>query len=181
MLGGPGASVPLIQAGPRAVAPLGADRRPATGGRVDASKELGSACKSKAQGPERAGGKTRSFLVLISTGESLQARKPNLAAFLGSGLPTKAANPLERQADGTPAAPRPREAESPGAAAPRAPRASPTLPGSGAAAHSWRPGWGAVRGPRRCSLTLGARGHKTGSDHKRTPSQPSPQIGRAHV
>ncbi|CAN0453685.1 unnamed protein product [Rangifer tarandus platyrhynchus] len=57
---------PLNPAGPRAVAPLGADRRPATGGRVDASKELGSACKSRARGPERAGGKTRSFLALGS-------------------------------------------------------------------------------------------------------------------
>lgn len=70
------------------------------------------------------------FLVLLSTRESLQARKPNLAAFLGSGLPAKAANPLERQADGTPAGPRPRKAESPGAAAPRALRASPALPAS---------------------------------------------------
>lgn len=51
MLGGPGASVLLNPAGPRAVAPLGADRRPATGGRVDASKELESACKSRARGP----------------------------------------------------------------------------------------------------------------------------------
>ncbi|CAI9170926.1 unnamed protein product [Rangifer tarandus platyrhynchus] len=57
---------PLNPAGPRAVAPLGADRRPATGGRVDASKELGSACKSRARGPERAVGKTRSFLALGS-------------------------------------------------------------------------------------------------------------------
>lgn len=88
------------------------------------------------------------FLGLLSIGESRQVREPNLAAFLGSALPTKAANPLERQGDRIPAAPRPREAESPGAAAPRA---SPALPESRGA----RPArlWGG-----RASLAVGVGG-----------------------